>query len=311
MLCYYDSSILLAAMPEQGPLDRSVSLWEPTQIRLSPVLSKIESMIGVRRAGMLQKLPPDGPWCTERIRLLDSYLDELECKRIDDDIHDMIRKTPSLANCRSLDAIHVATALALPTAPLWAQSGEIFYLRDDELRDSGSAEPVIEPVVLQTVYPNRFNNAVLAIENELWNGGDPIEARSALTVLADYPGLTCEGSYTCDHYYYLLGLSNELYGDEQPAVDAYLQVWRDYARSPYTTLARLKLEGLALPVGPTGTVTATPSPTTSGTPATLTPTRTPTPTLDGATQPTDTPSPTLDPDAPYIYYTPTPYDPYG
>ena len=80
---------------------------------------------------------------------------------------------------------------------------------------------------------------------------------------------------------------------------------------PKEVLARLKLEGLALPVGPTGTVTATPSPTTSGTPATPTPTRTPTPTLDGATQPTDTPSPTLDPDAPYIYYTPTPYDPYG
>jgi hypothetical protein len=179
------------------------------------------------------------------------------------------------------------------------------------LRDSGSAEPVIEPVVLQTIYPNRFNNAVLAIENELWNGGDPFEARSALTVLADYPGLTCEGSYTCDHYYYLLGLANELYGDEQLAVDAYLQLWRVYARSPYTTLARLKLEGLALPVGPTGTVTATSSPTPSGTPPTPTPTRTPTPTLDGATQPTATPSPTLDPNAPYIYYTPTPDDPYS
>jgi hypothetical protein len=111
MVCYYDSSILLAAILEQGPLDLIPSLWEPTEIRLSSVLSKIECMIGVRRAGMLQKLAPDGPWCTERVRLLDSYLDELECKRIDEDIHDIIRKTPSLANCRSLDAIHVATAL--------------------------------------------------------------------------------------------------------------------------------------------------------------------------------------------------------
>jgi len=111
MACYYDSSILLAAILEQAPLDRIASLWEPTQIRLSSVLSKIESMIGVRRAAMLQKLPPDGPWCTERIRLLDSYLDELECKRIDDDNQDIIRNTSSLANCRSLDAIHVATAL--------------------------------------------------------------------------------------------------------------------------------------------------------------------------------------------------------
>ena len=111
MVRYYDSSILLAAVLEQTPPDLIPSLWEPTQIRLTSVLSKIECTIGVRRAGILQKLSPDGPWCAERIRLLDSYLDELECKWIDDDIHDMIRRTPSLANCRSLDAIHVATAL--------------------------------------------------------------------------------------------------------------------------------------------------------------------------------------------------------
>ncbi len=35
----------------------------------------------------------------------------LEYKRIDDDILDIIRKNAFLANCRSLDAIHVATAL--------------------------------------------------------------------------------------------------------------------------------------------------------------------------------------------------------
>jgi len=111
MVCYFDSSILLAAILEQAPLDLIPSLWEPAQIRLSSLLSRIECIVGVRRASMLQKLAPDGPWCTERIRLLDTYLDELECKRIDDDIHDIIRNTPSLANCRSLDAIHVATAL--------------------------------------------------------------------------------------------------------------------------------------------------------------------------------------------------------
>jgi len=111
MVCYYDSSILLAAILEQAPLDLIPSLWEPMKIRISSVLSKIKCMTGLRKAGVLQKLAPDGPWCTERIRLLDSFLDELECKRIDDDIHDIIRKTPSLANCRSLDAIHVATAL--------------------------------------------------------------------------------------------------------------------------------------------------------------------------------------------------------
>jgi predicted nucleic acid-binding protein len=111
MVRYFDSSIMLAGILDQEPQGLIASLWDPSEIRLSSMLSKIECMIGVRRAGILQKLAPDGPWCMERIRLLDAYLEELECKRIDDDILDIIRKNAFLANCRSLDAIHVATAL--------------------------------------------------------------------------------------------------------------------------------------------------------------------------------------------------------
>ena len=181
------------------------------------------------------------------------------------------------------------------------------------LRDADSANPAIVPVQLAKVYPNRFNEAVQAIEAEFWEGGDPFIARSALYALADYPGLTCEGSYTCDHYYYLLGLANELYGDELPAVEAYLYLWRNYSRSPYTSLARLKLAGLALPVGPTATVSPTITPTISGTPPT------PTPTTSGTaatpTQGINTPTPTwtaTPEDGSYPFTTPTAtLDPYS
>lgn len=160
------------------------------------------------------------------------------------------------------------------------------------LRDEGSADPAFEPVQLAKEYPNRFNDAVQTIEDDFWAGGDPFSARTALNALADYPGLTCAATFTCDHYYYLLGLTNELYGDDILAVEAYLVLWRDYARSPYTTLARLKLAGLALPVGPTATVTPAVAPTTSGTPPTSTASNTaPTPTT-GATTPTPTRTPT-------------------
>jgi len=102
---------MLAGILGQESKELLASLWDPAEIRLSSVLSKIECLIGVRRAGTLQKLPPDDPWCTERIRLLETYLEELDCKRIDDDILDIVRKNAFLSNCRSLDAIHVATAL--------------------------------------------------------------------------------------------------------------------------------------------------------------------------------------------------------
>jgi predicted nucleic acid-binding protein len=111
MVRYFDSSIMLAGILEQEPQDLLASLWDPAEIRLSSLLSKIECVIGIRRAAVLQDLAMDGTWCMERLRLLEAYLEELECKRIDDEILDIIRKNVFLANCRSLDAIHVATAL--------------------------------------------------------------------------------------------------------------------------------------------------------------------------------------------------------
>jgi predicted nucleic acid-binding protein len=111
MVRYFDSSILLAGLLGQQSQDFMASFWDPVAVRLSSILSKIECVIGVRRAGALQKLAPDSPWCMERIRQLEAFLEELDCKRIDDEILDIIRKNVSLSNCRSLDAIHIATAL--------------------------------------------------------------------------------------------------------------------------------------------------------------------------------------------------------
>ena len=40
---------------------------------------------------------------------------------------------------------------------------------------------------------------------------------------------------------YLLGLAHELLGDEQAAVAAYQDVWRDFPGSPYALMVREKL----------------------------------------------------------------------
>jgi hypothetical protein len=147
-------------------------------------------------------------------------------------------------------------------------------------------------------------------------GEPPRQIQKELLDLQKFPGLLCQPTWTCDSYDYLLGLASELAGDAQKALDNYLTLWLNYSRSPFTTLARLKLEGAAvqptssptatLPLtsSPTSagtlvpTVTGTPptaTPTVSGTPPTATPTvtgtpPTATPTVSG-TPPTATPSP--------------------
>jgi predicted nucleic acid-binding protein len=111
MVRYYDSSIMLAGVLGQKPHRLIASLWDSAEIRLSSTLAKIECLVGVRRAGTLQKLASDDPWCLERIHLLEAYLEELDCKHVDDDILTTIRRNVVLSDCRSLDAIHIATAL--------------------------------------------------------------------------------------------------------------------------------------------------------------------------------------------------------
>ena len=111
MICYIDSSVMLSGMLEQG-VDRSATrLWEESSERLSSSLLKVECLIGIRRAAFAQKLPPDDPWAEGRIGLLFKFMNSITFKMLDESIEDIIRATPELSNCRTLDAIHLATAM--------------------------------------------------------------------------------------------------------------------------------------------------------------------------------------------------------
>jgi predicted nucleic acid-binding protein len=113
MVCYYDSSIILAGILDQHPDHTLTSLWDPVRIRLSSTLLKIECLVGIRRAGSMLGLPVDSTWVEKRLGLLDQYAGEIDCKRLDDDIEGIVRATSALSDCRALDAAHIATALYL------------------------------------------------------------------------------------------------------------------------------------------------------------------------------------------------------
>ncbi len=157
-------------------------------------------------------------------------------------------------------------------------------------RDPVSGEPYLQRFETGFNWPNRYEEGLLAAQQALFSGAPPAEVHEMLLDLAKDPGLLCAPYWTCDPYLYLLGLSAELSGQPREAVDSYLRLWWDYSRSPFTTMARLKLAGPAVLPSATPRVTAGPSATPSPTGATLTPTgATPTPSA------TLTPSPTEDP----------------
>lgn len=152
----------------------------------------------------------------------------------------------------------------------------------------GALQPYLSYPQLPRLYPDRFRLALVAAKEALFSGADPEEVQEQLLDIQESPGLLCRAFFTCDEYYYLLGLASELAGDESTGIESYLQVWWDSSKSPFTSMVRLRLKGQAvLP-------SATPTPTNTGT---LLPTSTPTIT---GTPPTSTPSvetstPTLTP----------------
>jgi hypothetical protein len=199
--------------------------------------------------------------------------------------------------------------------PVVLLDGQIAFQID---RVENSLEPFLVYSILPRFYPNRFEEALESIVDRLFMGENPATIKKELINLEDNPGLLCKPTWTCDLYLYVLGLVNELLDARTNAVDIYLILWWDYSKSPFTTMARLKLEGVGIPptptTTPTRTSTASPNPTgtPSGTPATYTP---------SPTAPSETPtlSPTITPTSdstsePYpgstIYPTMTPYDPY-
>jgi hypothetical protein len=172
------------------------------------------------------------------------------------------------------------------------------------LRLPDTQEPYLLDVPLRKEYPSRFFVPLGDLERRLLSGESPEQIQEELLDLQEFPGLLCEPTWTCDSYYYLLGLASELAGDTDEALDNYLALWLNYSKSPFTTMARLKLEGTqpiptatlsptpTLPVTPSPTLPASLTPTVTGTPPTATPTVTgtlPTPTVTG-TPPTATPT---------------------
>lgn len=110
MATYFDSSLILSSIFEERDDIEYDSVWQQETTRLSSNLLRIECIVGIRRVGALQNLAPDNPWVMQRISSLEDYLSLINLKYLDQDIEEVIKTESRLSNCRTLDAIHLATA---------------------------------------------------------------------------------------------------------------------------------------------------------------------------------------------------------
>jgi predicted nucleic acid-binding protein len=114
MAGYYDSSLILAIVLGQGDRDALLRIWDDEDNRMSSVLLRPECVVSIRRlAGMNAGTPADRRRARveENLTVLEPYLRRLTYKALDDSVADLVRQDQRLAECRTLDAVHIATAL--------------------------------------------------------------------------------------------------------------------------------------------------------------------------------------------------------
>ncbi len=111
MLYYFDSSILLAILLDEKRKDEAKKLWDEATVRVSSILLKLEAITVLRRTYEQNKKKLDPGWMTKKAEELQEYLKEINVRIIDGDIETIVFLRKEIAKCKTLDAIHIATAL--------------------------------------------------------------------------------------------------------------------------------------------------------------------------------------------------------
>jgi predicted nucleic acid-binding protein len=123
MLAYFDSSLLLSILMKDQFTERALSLWEEFPDRVSSILLEAECISTLRRTFNHHRQKIGADWLNIREEKLCSMLEETKLLNVDEVILQVLIENRNLSGCRSLDALHLATALFLQNG-----SGEPFAL---------------------------------------------------------------------------------------------------------------------------------------------------------------------------------------
>lgn len=113
MIVYLDSSVILSLLFEESTLSNSIEIWKKSEIRVSSILLEAECKITIKRTHEHNKKKLDKFWKEKRLSELDRLLEEIHLKNIDSTTIENIDKEDILSGCRTLDALHLSTAIEL------------------------------------------------------------------------------------------------------------------------------------------------------------------------------------------------------
>ncbi|MBE7410874.1 MAG: PIN domain-containing protein [Leptospiraceae bacterium] len=111
MVYYIESSILISILVEDDFYKKAENIWSLEGEKISSILTSIEAKIVLRRFHKLNKCILPLNWLSKKEKETDELLSQCYLIKIDERIRSIVDLKKEISDCRTLDAIHVATAL--------------------------------------------------------------------------------------------------------------------------------------------------------------------------------------------------------
>ena len=111
MFGYFDSSLFLAILLDENRQDEAIYIWKSNPIKISSILLKIETNISLLKFYKQNEYKLGINWLNEKKALRKKLLNEVFLNDITESFADTMEQNDILAKCKSLDAIHIATAI--------------------------------------------------------------------------------------------------------------------------------------------------------------------------------------------------------
>lgn len=112
MLAYIDTSFILSILFEEENLSKAIRLWKKYPIKISSLITVAEcynNLLKVKRN--LKNKSQKEEWFKEKKEELDDLLKSISLRKFDQSIIEIIKIHDILSESKTLDSIHLATAL--------------------------------------------------------------------------------------------------------------------------------------------------------------------------------------------------------
>lgn len=111
MPAYVDSSIVLAILHGEPGASVAVRLWEAYGDRVSSRLLAAECLTVLRRAARARGGEAGDAWYGLARGHLQRFIEEVSLEDVSQDVMAVLEEQDGLGQCRTLDAVHLATAM--------------------------------------------------------------------------------------------------------------------------------------------------------------------------------------------------------